>query len=112
VVVSRRVNSIVGPLQSRDIMRRVLYSLVGGVLIMVAAGVCFLLSGANQFFKWVMAWPALFLYRFFPPPAPDQIFPRLGSDTGILCTFAVATLAYSLLVYVVLWLYSKTSRPT
>ena len=93
-------------------MKRVLHSLVGGVLIMFAAVVCFLLSGAGQFFKWAMAWPALFLYRFFPPPAPDQIFPKLGGYAGILCTFVVATLAYSLLVYVALWLYSKLWRVT
>jgi len=89
-------------------MKRILLSLLGGVLIMFAAGVCFLF-GAKQFFKWVMAWPALFLYRFFPPPSPDQIFPKLGSIGGILCTLAVATLAYSLLIYVGLWLYAKSS---
>ena len=76
---------------------------------MFAFGVGFLL-GARQFFKWAMAWPAPFLYRFFPPPSPDQIFPKLGSDTGILCTFAFATLTYSLLIYVVLLLLSKARR--
>jgi hypothetical protein len=77
---------------------------------MFALGLAFLLSGANQFFKWAMAWPALFLYRFFPPPAPDQIFPKLGSGAGILCSFAVAMLAYSMLVYVSLVLFSKIRR--
>jgi hypothetical protein len=82
---------------------------MGGALVMVAFGVGFLF-GARQFFKWAMAWPALFLYRFFPPPSPDQIFPKLGGTAGILCTFAVATLAYSLVIYVVLLSLSRTSR--
>jgi hypothetical protein len=90
-------------------MRRIFQSLIGGFLVMLTAGVGFLL-GARPFFKWVMAWPALFLYRFFPPPAPDQVFPKLGSGVGILSTLAVATLVYSLLVYATLWLFSKSSR--
>jgi hypothetical protein len=104
-----RVNSTVGPLGSRTPMKRIIYSIIGGTFIMFAFGIGFLF-GARQFFKWAMAWPALFLYRFFPPPSPDQIFPKLGGTAGILCTFAVATLAYSLLIYVVLSLLSKTSR--
>lgn len=90
-------------------MKRIIYSVVGGAFVMLGFGVGFLF-GARQFFKWAMAWPALFLYRFFPPPAPDQIFPKLGSTAGILCTFVVATLTYSLLIYVVLLLFSKTPR--
>lgn len=57
---------------------------------------------ARWFFKWMIAWPALFLYRFFPPPSPDQIFPMLGSNLGILSTLGVSTLTYSLLSYIVL----------
>jgi hypothetical protein len=90
-------------------LKRIIYSLIGGAFVMFAFSVGFLF-GARQFFKWAMAWPALFLYRFFPPPAPDQIFPKLGSDAGILCTFAFATLTYSLLIYVALLLFSKTWR--
>src|SRR5437870_54342 len=105
----RRVNSTVRPLDSPIAMKRVFVSIIGGVLLMLTWGVGFLF-GARQFFKWAMAWPALFLYRFFPPPSPDQIFPKLGSMSGILCTFAAATLSYSLLIYVALWLFSKTSR--
>jgi len=88
-------------------MKRAFISIVGGLLVMLVCGVGFLF-GARQFFKWAMAWPALFLYHFFPPPSPDQIFPKLGSTMGILCTFAVATLAYSLVIYFGLWLFSKT----
>src|SRR5687767_7834717 len=103
----RRVNSAVGPLDS--VMKRIIYSIGGGACMMVAFGVGFLF-GARQFFKWAMAWPALFLYRFFPPPSPDQIFPKLGSDLGILCTLGFATLSYSLLIYIVVLLLSKTWR--
>lgn len=72
---------------------------------MFASGMGYLLGG-RWFFKWVIAWPALFLHRLFPPPAPDQIFPKLGSTEGILCTLAVATVAYSLVIYILLWLRS------
>jgi hypothetical protein len=105
----RRVNSAVRPLASAIPMKRILISIVGGLLVMLTCAVGFLF-GARQFFKWAMAWPTLFLYRFFPPPSPDQIFPKLGSDSGVLCTFAVTTLSYSLVIYVALWLFSKTSR--
>ena len=86
-------------------MKRVLLSLVGGVLVMFASGVGYLFGG-KWFFKWVMAWPALFLYPLFPPPAPDQIFPKVGGTEGILCTLMVATLAYSFVIYILLWLSS------
>jgi len=104
-----QLKAIVGPLGSRTLMKRIIYSIIGGALVMFGFGVGFLF-GARQFFKWAMAWPALFLYHFFPSPSPDQIFPKLGSTTGILCTFVVATLAYSLLIYLVVLLRSKGSR--
>jgi hypothetical protein len=89
-------------------MKRIGQSLVGGLLVMFASNVGYLF-GARSFFKWVMTWPALFLYRYFPPPAPDQIFPRLGSGEGIVCTLAVATLVYSFVAYLMLWLRSTLS---
>jgi len=76
---------------------------------MLLAGFCFLFF-ARWFFKWMMAWPALFLYRFFPPPSPDQIFPMLGSDFGIICTLAVSTLTYSVLSYIVLSLIGASQQ--
>lgn len=49
-----------------------------------------------------MTWPVLFLYPYFPPPNPDQVFPKLGSYVGMLCTLGLSTLAYSLLSYILL----------
>lgn len=68
----------------------------------MATSAIFWLFGARRFFVWVMAWPALFLRQFFPEPSPDQIFPALGGSAGIFTTLIVATLAYSLLIYLVL----------
>jgi hypothetical protein len=90
-------------------MRRVLLSIVGGVLVMVASLVCWL-AGGGRFFVWVCSWPALFIHPFFAEPSPDQIIPLVGGHAGILTTAALATLTYSLLFYLMLWCRGRVGR--
>jgi hypothetical protein len=90
-------------------MRRVFLSIAGGTFVMTLAAICSLFGG-RRLFIWVMAWPVLILHPFFPPAAPDQIFPILGSLAGIFSTLVFATLSYSLLIYLVLWLRAKPMR--
>jgi hypothetical protein len=90
-------------------MKRILLSVAGGVLVMFATPLVIVLTGRMSL-KWVITWPALFLYPYFPRPNPDQVFPKLGGYTGMLCTLGLATLAYSLLSYIVLSLIRR-ARP-
>jgi hypothetical protein len=90
-------------------MKRVVQSLIGGLIVMTVFAVFFVLGGGS-FFKWAMAWPVLMLHPFFPPPAPDQVFPHLGSWTGIFTTLGVATVNYSILIYSILWFGSRLSH--
>jgi hypothetical protein len=87
----------------------IIQGVVGGVLVMAAAAMGFVLGGGRHF-MWVMAWPALLLRPLFPPPAPDQIFPVLGSCSGIICTLVFATAVYSLTVCLVIWCRSRFMR--
>ena len=73
----------------------------------MAASALFWLFGVKRFFIWVMAWPALILRPLFREPSPDQVFPVLGGYAGIFTTLIVATLTYSLLIYLVLWWRSR-----
>lgn len=79
-------------------MKHALQSLFGGVLVMAVSFMGMVLGG-GRFFLWVMAWPALLLKFVFSPPAPDQIFPALGSLAGIISSLLLATLTYSLLIF-------------
>ena len=90
-------------------VKLILQSLAGGLFIMATSAI-FWLFGVKRFFIWVMAWPALLLRPFFSEPAPDQIFPLIGSWAGIFTALAFAMLVYSLLVYLVLWWRSKHAR--
>jgi hypothetical protein len=90
-------------------MRRVLVSVVGGMLVMFASLICWL-TGGGRFFVWVCSWPALFIHPFFAEPSPDQIIPLVGGYAGIFTTAILATSTYSLLIYLMLWWRSRAVR--
>lgn len=90
-------------------MRRVLVSIVGGMLVMFASLICWL-AGGGRFFVWMCSWPALFIHPFFAEPAPDQIVPLVGGRAGISATAILATLTYSLLIYLMLWWRSRADH--
>jgi hypothetical protein len=90
-------------------MRRVLVSIAGGLLVMFTSLICWM-AGGGKFFVWACSWPALFIHPFFAEPSPDQIIPLVGSYAGIFTTAMLATLTYSLLIYLMLWWSSRAGR--
>lgn len=89
--------------------RRAAQSLLGGVLVMAVSFLSFVLGG-GMFYLWVMAWPAVLLKPFFPPPAPSQIFPEVGSLEGILSSMLVAALTYSVIIFLAKSFFNKSER--
>jgi len=49
------------------LMKPIIQGVMGGVLVMAAAAMGFVLGGGRHF-MWVMAWPALLLRPLFPLP--------------------------------------------
>jgi hypothetical protein len=79
------------------------------MLIMFASLICWL-AGGGRFFVWVCSWLALFIHPFFAEPSPSQIIPLVGGHAGIFTTAILATLSYSLLIYLMLWWRSRAGR--
>jgi hypothetical protein len=88
------------------IMKRILQSMAGGVLVMMILAMSLALSNSVALFL-LFLWPIFIFWPLFPATESDPLFPGIPSGVGILVSLIFATLVYSILIYMVLWWRGK-----